>query len=118
MTKRRRFPPAFQAQVVLEVLTGVPSPAAACRTQALSTHLLATSKAAVRENQQGARGRTKSEGRGRAPEANAQGGVAAAWRQWGRFLADVSNRKRIHWALGSLTPSEFEEQWTSMQRSQ
>ncbi len=43
---------------------------------------------------------------------------AAAWRQLGRFLDDVSNRQRIHRALGSLTPSEFEEHWTSMQRSQ
>jgi hypothetical protein len=112
------IPPAFKAQVVLEVLTGVQSPAAACRTQALSTHPPATRKAAVREDQHGARGRTKSEGRGRAPDANAQGGVAAAWRPWGRFLADASNRKRVHGAPGSLTPSEFEEHWTSMQRSQ
>ena len=43
---------------------------------------------------------------------------ADAWRQLGRFLDDVYNRKRIHSALGYLTPSEFEEQWTSMQRSQ
>jgi putative transposase len=43
---------------------------------------------------------------------------ADAWRQLGRFLDDVYNRKRIHSALGYLTPSEFEQQWTSMQRSQ
>lgn len=43
---------------------------------------------------------------------------ADAWRQLGRFLDDVYNRKRIHSALGYLTPSEFEEQWTSTQRSQ
>jgi hypothetical protein len=43
---------------------------------------------------------------------------AAAWRPWGRFHDDVSNRKRIHGALGCLTPNEFEEQWTNMQRSQ
>lgn len=34
MTKRRRFTPEFQAQVVLEVLTGRQSPAEACRTRA------------------------------------------------------------------------------------
>src|SRR5512135_1201193 len=43
---------------------------------------------------------------------------ADAWRQLGRFLDDVYNRKRIHSALGYLTPSEFEQQWIAMQRSQ
>jgi putative transposase len=43
---------------------------------------------------------------------------ADAWRQLGRFLDDVYNRKRIHSALGYLTPSEFEQQWSIMQRSQ
>jgi putative transposase len=35
---------------------------------------------------------------------------ADARRQLGRFLDDVYNRKRIHSALGYLTPSEFEQQ--------
>ena len=43
---------------------------------------------------------------------------ADAWRQLGKFLDDVYNRKRIHSALGYLTPSEFEQHWTVMQRSQ
>jgi transposase InsO family protein len=33
--------------------------------------------------------------------------------QIGRFLHDVYNVKRIHLALGYLTPREFDEQWRS-----
>jgi transposase InsO family protein len=36
---------------------------------------------------------------------------ADAYRQLGRFVEDVYNRKRIHSALGYLTPAEFEQQW-------
>ena len=36
---------------------------------------------------------------------------ADAYRQIGRFLEAVYNVKRIHSALGYLTPAEFEEQW-------
>jgi Integrase core domain len=36
---------------------------------------------------------------------------ADARRQIGRFLDDVYNLKRIHSALGYLTPREFEEHW-------
>jgi hypothetical protein len=38
---------------------------------------------------------------------------ADARRQLGVFLDDVYHRKRIHSALGYLTPVEFAEQWQS-----
>jgi transposase InsO family protein len=38
---------------------------------------------------------------------------ADALRQIGRFIEAVYNRKRIHSALGYLTPEEFEQQWRS-----
>jgi putative transposase len=40
---------------------------------------------------------------------------ADAQRQIARFLDDVYNVKRIHSALGYLTPQEFEEQWRASQ---
>ena len=38
-----------------------------------------------------------------------------AYRRIGQFLDDVYTRKRIHSALGYLSPGEFEEQWSVQQ---
>jgi putative transposase len=40
---------------------------------------------------------------------------ADVYRQMGRFLEDVYNTKRIHSALGYLTPIEFEAAWRMAQ---
>src|SRR5207244_13182964 len=42
--------------------------------------------------------------------------VADARRQLGRFLDAVYDRKRIHSALGYLTPAEYEQQWRADRR--
>ena len=43
---------------------------------------------------------------------------ADARRNLGRFLDDVYNTKRIHSALGYLTPAEFQQQWWDMRESE
>ena len=40
---------------------------------------------------------------------------ADAYRQIGKFIQDVYNRKRMHSSLGYLTPSEYEQKWRERQ---
>jgi transposase len=49
MKQRRQFTPEFKAQVVLDILTGVQSPAEACRKHRLSPNLPSLWKAAFLE---------------------------------------------------------------------
>ena len=49
MSRRRKFTPAFKAQVVLELLSGTKSSAELCRQHQLSSHLLARWKATLLE---------------------------------------------------------------------
>jgi len=50
MRNRRVFTPQFKAQVVLEVLSGVQSPAAACREYSLKPEVLSRWKAELVDN--------------------------------------------------------------------
>jgi transposase-like protein len=49
MSRRRKFTPAFKAQVVLELLSGTKSSAELCRQHQLSSHLLARWKGTLLE---------------------------------------------------------------------
>ena len=49
MKQRRQFTPEFKAQVVLDILTGVQTPAEACRKHRLSPNLPSLWKAAFLE---------------------------------------------------------------------
>jgi transposase len=49
MRKRRQFSPEFKARVVLDILTGVPSQAEACRKHGLGPNLVAIWRTAFLE---------------------------------------------------------------------
>jgi transposase InsO family protein len=82
MTERRRFTPEFYARVVLEMLTEHKSAAQASRENGI--------KGSVLSDYQDFRD---------------------AASQIGRFIEQAYMTKRIHSALGYLTPAEFESTW-------
>lgn len=50
MTKRRRFTPGFKAQVALEMISGVKSPAEACREYSLKPSVVSDWKTTLEAN--------------------------------------------------------------------
>ena len=118
-SRRRKFTPQFKARVVLEVLTGAKRPAQACRGYGnedyialLEEHHVQISMAAQGNPQENGYAerliRTIKEEEVDLSEYN---DFADALAQIGHFIEEVYRRKRIHSALGYLTPEEFEVAW-------
>jgi len=96
MKKRRRFTPEYKAQVVLEVLSGVQSPAEVCRRHALSPNLLTTWKATVLE-----RAHTLFQGDERRDEDQAR--IAELEQSLGRATRQIEIRKKASTQLDAAS---------------
>lgn len=90
--------------------------AASAYVNLLSAHRVAISMAEVGEpTQNGYAERLMRTIKEEAVELSEYADYADAYRQIGRFLDQVYMHKRIHSALGYLTPVEFEQRWLQQQ---
>jgi transposase InsO family protein len=90
--------------------------AAAAYVDLLVAHQVAISMAAVGEpTQNGHAERLMRTIKEEAVDLSEYHDYADAYRQIGRFLEQVYMQKRIHSALGYLTPVEFEQRWLQQQ---
>ena len=124
MAKRRRFTPEFKAEVVLEALRGENSQAELCRRHDLSQDQLSKWKQQAVEHFSSlftSADQQSSEATERIAELeqfvgrlevhlNDYQDITEARQSIGHFITQVYNLKRLHSALGDLTPIEFQQQ--------
>lgn len=102
MSRRRRFTPAFKAQVVLEVLTGAKSPAQICREQGIRGSLLSRWRQEFLEHA------PQAFDRGRA-DSQCEERIAELERLVGRLTMELAIAKKASLLLSS--PGSGNESW-------